>query len=64
MIDITQRLAVETHFVRVDQYVVDARTVVAELMKYPAGGDSTLTPTPSTRNSIRHWTAPRHVETE
>ena len=40
MIDLAQRLAADTDFVRVDLYLLTDRIVLGELTNYPAGGDS------------------------
>ena len=58
MIDIAQRLGVETDFVRVDLYVLDDRVVVGELTNYPAGGESPFYPETFNTEFGRHWTVP------
>ena len=58
MIDVAQRLATDTDFVRVDLYVLDARVVVGELTNYPAGGDSPFYPDTFNTEFGRHWTVP------
>ncbi|MCW2527827.1 MAG: hypothetical protein JWM76_2687 [Pseudonocardiales bacterium] len=59
MLDVAQRLAAETDFVRVDLYVLPERVVVGELTSYPAGGESPFYPTTFDREFGRHWTVPR-----
>jgi TupA-like ATPgrasp len=58
MIDVAQRLAVDTDFVRVDLYVLDDRVVVGELTNYPAGGESPFYPDTFNTEFGRHWTVP------
>ncbi len=59
MIDVAQRLAVDTDFVRVDLYVLAGRIVVGELTNYPAGGDSPFYPETFNTTFGRHWTVPK-----
>jgi TupA-like ATPgrasp len=58
MIDLAQRLAVDTDFVRVDLYVFDDRIVVGELTNYPAGGESPFYPDTFNTEFGQHWTVP------
>ncbi|MFS0734149.1 ATP-grasp fold amidoligase family protein [Microbacterium sp. 1P10UB] len=59
MIDVAQRLAAGTDFVRVDLYDVDGRVVFGELTSFPAGGDSPFDPETFDEEFGRHWTVPR-----
>lgn len=63
MIDIAQRLGVDTDFVRVDLYAVpdggDGRVVFGELTSFPAGGDSPFAPESFDAEFGRPWTVPR-----
>jgi len=59
MIDLAQRLARDTDFVRVDLYVIGDRIVFGELTSYPAGGHSPFDPESFNEEFGRHWTVPR-----
>nr|WP_315267196.1 ATP-grasp fold amidoligase family protein [Microbacterium lemovicicum] len=59
MIDVAERLAAGTDFVRVDLYDVDGRMVFGELTSFPAGGDSPFDPESFDEEFGRHWTVPR-----
>jgi hypothetical protein len=63
MIEVGQKLARDTDFVRVDMYVLSGRIVVGELTNYPAGGDSPFYPETFNAAFGSHWTVPkRYVE--
>ncbi len=59
MIEVAERLAAETDFVRVDLYDVDGRVVFGELTSFPAGGDSPFDPESFNEEFGRPWTVPR-----
>ena len=59
MVDIAERLGVDTDFVRVDLYDVDGRIVFGELTSFPAGGDSPFDPESFDSEFGRWWTVPR-----
>jgi hypothetical protein len=59
MLDVAQRLAAGTDFVRVDLYVLPDRLVLGELTSFPAGGDSPFEPASYDAEFGRHWTVPR-----
>lgn len=59
MIEIAERLASDTDFLRVDLYVVDSRILVGELTSYPAGGDSPVHPESFDAEFGQYWTVPR-----
>lgn len=59
MVDIAERLGVDTDFVRVDLYDVDGRIVFGELTSFPAGGDSPFDPESFNADFGRPWTVPR-----
>lgn len=59
MIDLAQRLAVGTDFVRVDLYHLEDRIVFGELTSYPAGGHSPFIPESWNAEFGRHWSVPR-----
>ncbi|MCZ4076504.1 ATP-grasp fold amidoligase family protein [Rhodococcus sp. H36-A4] len=62
MIDVAERLARSTDFVRVDLYVVGSRIVVGELTSYPAGGHSPFSPESFDEEFGRFWTVPRRYD--
>jgi hypothetical protein len=59
MIDVAERLGVDTDFVRVDLYDIDGRVVFGELTSFPAGGDSPFDPDTFDEEFGRPWTVPR-----
>jgi hypothetical protein len=59
MIDLAQRLAAGTDFVRVDLYQLADRIVFGELTNYPAGGDSPFQPESFNTVFGAPWTVPR-----
>lgn len=59
MIDVAERLGVDTDFVRVDLYCVHDRVVFGELTSFPAGGDSPFDPEYFNEEFGSHWTVPR-----
>jgi hypothetical protein len=59
MVDVAERLGVDTDFVRVDLYDVDGRIVFGELTSFPAGGDSPFDPESFNADFGRPWTVPR-----
>lgn len=59
MIDLAQRLARDTDFVRVDLYHLVDRIVFGELTSYPAGGNSPFEPEHFNTEFGRHWTVPK-----
>jgi hypothetical protein len=59
MIQIAERLGVDTDFVRVDLYDVEGRVVFGELTSFPAGGDSPFDPESFNEEFGRPWTVPR-----
>lgn len=59
MIDLAQRLAVGTDFVRVDLYDVGGEIVFGELTSYPAGGDSPFYPESFNAEFGQTWTVPK-----
>jgi hypothetical protein len=59
MIDLAQRLSIDTDFVRVDLYDVDGRVVFGELTSFPAGGDSPFDPESFDDEFGRPWIVPR-----
>ncbi|WP_307789427.1 ATP-grasp fold amidoligase family protein [Mycolicibacterium baixiangningiae] len=59
MIEVAERLGVDTDFVRVDLYSVDGRIVFGELTSFPAGGDSHFDPEYFNDEFGAHWTVPR-----
>lgn len=59
MIELAERLGVETDFVRVDLYDVNGRIVFGELTSFPAGGDSPFDPESFNEEFGRPWTVPR-----
>ena len=59
MIDIAERLAAETDFVRVDLYDLPDRVVFGELSSFPAGGDSPFEPASFNLEFGSHWSPPR-----
>ena len=58
MIEIAEKVAVETDFVRVDLYLLPDRIAFGELTSYPAGGDSPFDPEDFDEEFGRHWTVP------
>ncbi len=58
MIDVAERLARPTDFLRVDLYLVGNRVVVGELTSYPAGGNSPFYPESFDEEFGRFWTVP------
>ena len=59
MIELAERLAAPTDFVRVDLYLLPDRIVLGELTNYPAGGDSPFFPESFNEVFGRPWTVPR-----
>jgi hypothetical protein len=59
MIDVAERLAGSTDFVRVDLYAIGDRVVFGELTNYPAGGHSSFDPQSFDHEFGRFWTVPR-----
>ncbi|MGI4895869.1 MAG: ATP-grasp fold amidoligase family protein [Janthinobacterium lividum] len=59
MLDVAQRLAAGTDFVRVDLYHLPDRVAFGELTNYPAGGDSPFDPVSFDAEFGRPWTVPR-----
>jgi hypothetical protein len=59
MVDLAQRLAQDTDFVRVDLYDLPGRIVFGELSSFPAGGDSPFEPESFNEEFGSHWTPPR-----
>jgi hypothetical protein len=59
MVEIAEKLAIETDFVRVDLYLLPDRIVFGELTSYPAGGDSPFDPPHLDAEFGTHWTVPR-----
>lgn len=59
MIDLAERLAAGTDFVRVDLYHLPDRVVFGELTNYPAGGDSPFHPAEFDAVFGAPWTVPR-----
>jgi hypothetical protein len=59
MIDLAERLARGTDFVRVDLYGLADRVVFGELTSYPAGGHSPFKPETFNTEFGRPWTVPR-----
>lgn len=55
MLDLAERLAQDTDFLRVDLYVADDRLVVGELTASPAGGDSPFHPASWDAEFGRTW---------
>lgn len=62
MIDVAERLARPTDFLRVDLYLVGNRIVVGELTSYPAGGHSPFSPESFDEEFGRFWTVPRRYD--
>lgn len=63
MIDMAERLARDTDFVRVDLYHLADRVVFGELTSYPAGGNSPFEPEHFNAEFGRHWRVPgRYVD--
>ena len=62
MIDVAQRLAINTDFVRVDLYHLEDRVVFGELTSYPAGGDSPFIPESWNTTFGLPWTVPKTYE--
>jgi hypothetical protein len=62
MIDLAERLGVDTDFVRVDLYDVDGRVVFGELTSFPAGGDTPFDPESFNEEFGRRWTVPRRYQ--
>ncbi|CAN5554034.1 N/A [soil metagenome] len=58
MIQLAQRLAVDTDFVRVDLYDVNGRIVFGELTSFPAGGDTPFEPDCFNEEFGRLWSVP------
>jgi len=61
MIQCAERLAVDTDFLRVDQYAIGQRIVVGELTNYPGGGTWSLHPE-GDHMFGRWWTLPRRYD--
>ncbi len=59
MIDLAERLAADTDFVRVDLYDLGDRIVFGELTSYPAGGESPFDPERYNAEFGSWWTVPR-----
>ena len=59
LVDLAQRLAQDTDFVRVDLYDLPGRIVFGELSSLPAGGDSPFEPDSFNGEFGSHWTPPR-----
>lgn len=59
MIELAERLAGDTDFVRVDLYLLPDRIVVGELTNYPAAGESPFHPKSFDEVFGRPWTVPR-----
>jgi hypothetical protein len=59
MIEVAERLAAGTDFVRVDLYHLPDRVVFGELTNYPAGGDSPFHPVEFDAVFGAPWTVPR-----
>ena len=59
MIDLAERLAAGTDFVRVDLYDLGDRIVFGELTSYPAGGESPFDPERYNAEFGSWWTVPR-----
>lgn len=59
MIDLAERLASGTDFIRVDLYHLPDRIVFGELTNYPAGGDSPFHPPEFDAVFGAPWTVPR-----
>jgi len=59
MIELAQRLARGTDFVRVDLYDLPGRIVFGELSSFPAGGDSPFDPESFDVEFGQHWAPPR-----
>jgi hypothetical protein len=59
MIEVAERLAVDTDFVRVDLYLLTDRLVFGELTSYPAGGHSPFSPARYDDEFGSHWSVPR-----
>ncbi|MCU1405386.1 MAG: hypothetical protein JWQ43_1689, partial [Glaciihabitans sp.] len=59
MIDLAERLAADTDFVRVDLYHFEDRVVFGELTSYPAGGHSPFIPESWNDEFGRRWSVPR-----
>jgi hypothetical protein len=59
MIDVAERLAVNTDFVRVDLYQLNDRVVFGELTSYPAGGDSPFIPDTWNTTFGLPWNVPK-----
>ena len=62
MIRISEQLAVETDFVRVDLYDVGGRVVFGELTSYPLGGSRRFRPESFDATVGRWWTTPRRYD--
>ena len=59
MIDLAEKLAVDTDFVRVDLYHLPDRIVFGELTSYPGGGDNPFDPEHFNEEFGRWWTVPK-----
>jgi hypothetical protein len=59
MLSLSEKLSVDTDFVRVDLYDVEGRVVFGELTSFPAGGDSPFHPEAFNEEFGRPWTVPR-----
>ena len=59
MLEIAERLAQETDFVRVDLYDVDGRIVFGELTNYPSGGFKNWSPPSYDLELGKRWVLPR-----
>jgi hypothetical protein len=62
MIDVAQRVARETDFLRVDMLDLGDRFLVGELTNYPAAGMETIKPTSFSRWLGAQWTLPASYE--
>ena len=62
MIRISEELAAETDFVRVDLYDVGGRVVFGELTSYPLGGSRRFRPESFDATVGRWWTTPRRYD--
>lgn len=58
MVELAERLAQDTDFVRVDLYDLPGRIVFGELSSFPAGGDSPFEPESFNLEFGSHWTPP------
>ena len=59
LIDVAERLARETDFVRVDLYAAGDRVVFGELTNYPDAGRANFDPASFDDDLGRWWTLPR-----